>query len=417
MGEIFRRADILLPQNCDLHRWSVVACDQFTSDPAYWAALDAEIGDAPSALRLILPEAYLEGADLEAESGRIDAAMEEYLNAGLFRELPGSYVYLERTLRIGVTRRGLLGALDLEQYDYRAEATTPVRATEGTVESRLPARMRIRAGAALELPHVMVFLDDPTDAVIGGCAGARESLEPLYDVNLLAEGGQARGWRVSGPAADRVDAALAALTQRAEEAARLEGRAPLVFAMGDGNHSLATAKRCWEELKPTLTAEQRAHHPARWSLVELVNIHDPSITFEPIHRVAWSGNPAAFLDELRAHLVGASEGAPRLLRVVTPEGETLLSVPAPSIGALIGETDAFLSAHLARWGGKLDYVHNDEAALELARSGCCALLLPKLEKAELFPSVARSGAFPRKSFSIGRAEDKRYYLEARRIKP
>lgn len=415
MGNIFRRADILLPQRCDLHRWSVVACDQFTSDPGYWAALDAEIGEAPSALRLILPEAYLEGADLDAESRRIGAAMEDYLRAGLFRALPDSYVYLERRLRSGVVRRGLLGALDLEQYDYRAGADSPVRATEGTVESRLPARMRIRAGAALELPHVMVFLDDPADGVIGSCSKELEA--PLYDFPLLAGGGHLRGWRVSGPAADRVDAALSALTERAEAAARREGRAPLVFAMGDGNHSLATAKRCWEELKASLSPAERLSHPARWSLVELVNIHEPSITFEPIHRVVWSGNPAAFVDELRAHFAQAAEGTPRPLRAVTPEGETLLSVPAPSIGALIGETDAFLAAHLARWGGKLDYVHNDETALELARSGCCALLLPKLEKAELFPSVARSGPFPRKSFSIGRAEDKRYYLEARRIRP
>lgn len=406
MEPIFCRTDILLPRDCDLRAWSVVACDQFTSDPGYWDRLDALVGEAPSSLRLILPEARLAGADLDRTAADIAGRMEQYLRAGVFRALPDSYVYLERTLPDGRVRRGLVGALDLEAYDYRPDARTPVRATEGTVESRLPARMRIRAAAPLELPHTMVFFNDPADRALGDLAERTGTLEPLYDFTLNAGGGRARGWRVTGPDADRVDAALDAL----------DGTG-LRYAMGDGNHSLATAKACWEQTKRTLSPEQWAAHPARRSLVELVNIHDPAIVFEPIHRCLRCADPAAFLREAEEFF--ADRYRPGIdglaLRLATAAGETERRLDCASVAELIAAVDELISAFLARHGGEVDYIHNDETALDLARQGWCALLLPKLDKGELFPTVERRGPYPRKSFSIGRAEEKRYYLEARKI--
>ena len=416
MEAIVRRADILLPQTANLTHWSVIACDQYTSDPTYWEALREEIGDDPSTLNLILPEAFLETVDPDATARQIDAAMDRYLADGVFRTLPKSYVYLERTLRSGAVRRGLVGALDLEAYDYGRDSRSPVRATEGTVESRIPPRVRIRRGAALELPHILVFIDDPEDRVIGGAQARKDRLEAVYDFDLIAAGGHLSGWRLADAAADAVDAALEELASHAERAAG--DAAPVIFAMGDGNHSLATAKACWEERKRKLSDAQRENDPARWALVELVNIHDAAITFEPIHRVLWTEDPAAFLRE--ANEVFADrycrepEGYPVVL--AGPGEKLSLRLRSESIGALIGETDRFLADWMERKGGSLDYIHNDETALRMAEEGCCSILLPKLEKRELFPSIVQSGPFPRKSFSIGRAEDKRYYLECRQIR-
>ena len=418
MARVFEKADILIPNGCDLTKWSVVACDQFTSDPAYWDALDAEIGDAPSALRLILPEAYLPEADLDREAARINAAMEEYQSRGLFRVLPESYVYVERRQRNGVLRRGLLGVLDLEAYDYHADSASPVRATEGTVESRLPARIRVRAGASLELPHVMVFYDDPEDRIMGSLSKRKAALEALYDFDLIAGGGRLRGWRVHGAEAERVDADMDALCAARTEAAEREQRPAVLYAMGDGNHSLATAKACWEQMKQSLTPEERETHPARRSLVELVNIHDPAIVFEPIHRAVRIGDPAAFLRMAKSFFSEryCPEGEGYPLRLASQAGTETLRVKTGSVAELIAETDALIAEYLERSGGAVDYIHNDETALDLAQSGWVSLLLPKLDKTELFPTVARRGPYPRKSFSIGRAEDKRYYLEARNIK-
>lgn len=417
MERIFRRTEILLPRT-DLENWSVVACDQFSSQPEYWAALDREIGDAPSALRLMFPEAYLETRDQFAEAEKINAEMRRYLSSGVFRELRDSYIYLERTLPGGAVRRGLLGALDLEAYDYSAGSASPIRATEGTIESRLPPRVRVRSGAALEMPHVMVFLDDPENRVIAPLAERTTSLPKLYDFRLSAGGGSLRGWQLSGAAADAVDAALDALFDPTALRETSGGAAPVLFAMGDGNHSLATAKKCWEELKPSLTPAERENHPARFSLVELVNLHDPAVTFEPIHRVLFGTDPAAFFQEAREAF--ASRTAPEgghAVRLVTAEGVETLHLAGYSIGELIGAAERFCQDYLSRHGGNLDYIHNDDTALTLGRGpDRAALLLPRMEKAELFPSVARTGPFPKKSFSIGLAHDKRYYLECRKIK-
>lgn len=420
MGELFRRADILLPEkDIDLTNWSVVACDQFSAQPAYWEARKREIGDDPSTLHMMLPEAYLATGDPLAEARRIDLAMEDYLGLGFFRTIADSYVYVERTLQSGKKRRGLVGVLDLEEYDYSRGSVSPIRATEGTIESRLPVRVQVREGAALEMPHIMVFIDDPENTVMGQLTESAHLLPEVYDFDLNGGGGHLTGYQVSGKAADKVDEAIAALSAPETLRKKYGAGAPVVFAMGDGNHSLATAKQCWERMKPHLTVAEKENHPARWSLVELVNIHDEAITFEPIHRVLFNTDPEAFFRSATDRIENDLHPGAGLHRVllVTEAGEREITATGFSIGALIGTAEEFCQDYIAAHGGSVDYIHNDETAVDLGRkAGCAALLLPKMEKSELFPSIVRFGPFPKKSFSIGRAEDKRYYMECRKIK-
>lgn len=419
MKRIFDRTDILLPQNCDMEKWSVVACDQFSSQPEYWDALERETAGVPSTLHLMFPEAYLETRDQFAEAEKINAEMERYLAGGVFRTLPDSYVYIERTLRSGEVRRGLLGVLDLDAYDYAKDSVSPIRATEGTIESRLPPRVRVREGAALEMPHIMVFIDDPRNGVMGLLNGKKATLPKLYDFDLSADGGHIRGWQVSGSDADELEAALDALADPDMLRARYGDASPVLFAMGDGNHSLATAKKCWEAIKPQLTEAQRETHPARCSMVELVNIHDAAIGFEPIHKVLFETDPAAFLTEAGDALAALHGDAPtsHTLRLLTAAGEREITVRGLTIGQIIGAAEEACQSYLARHGGKIDYIHNDDTAIGMGRRpDGAAVLLPRMEKGELFPSIVRSGPFPKKSFSIGHAQDKRYYLECRKIR-
>ena len=420
MKRIFDRADILLPQNCDMTKWSVVACDQFSSQPEYWDALEQATEGVPSTLHLMFPEAYLETRDQFAEAEKINAEMARYLRGGVFRTLPDSYVYLERTLADGAVRRGLLGVLDLEAYDYAKDSASPIRATEGTIESRLPPRVRVRTGAALEMPHIMVFIDDPADTVMGYLTGVKADLPKLYDFDLCAGGGHIRGWQVCGASADALERAMDALADPEALRARYGDAAPVLFAMGDGNHSLATAKKCWEMCKAQLTEAERETHPARFSLVELVNIHDTAIGFEPIHKVLFETDPAAFLTEAGDALnaLHGSEDSAHTLRLLTAGGAREITVRGLTIGQLIGAAEEVCQRYLAQHGGKIDYIHNDDTAAEMGRrADGAAILLPRMEKSELFPSVVHSGPFPKKSFSIGHAQDKRYYLECRRIQP
>ena len=400
-------------------RWSVVACDQFSSEPAYWEAVERTVGDAPSALRLMLPEVYL---DRQAEAApQIDRTMVEYLSSGVFRTLENSYIYLQRRLPDGGVRQGLLGLLDLEQYDYGATSVSPVRATEGTIEERLPPRVQVRRGAALEMPHILVFIDDPAQTVIQPLAAQVTDDRKVYDFELMEGGGHITGWQVDGALAQEVDAAIARLSDQTalKEKYGTDMGAPVIFAMGDGNHSLATAKRCWEELKPTLKPAERETHPARFSLVELVNLHDPSIGFEPIHRVIFDTDPAAFIEEAAVFWATHSglAGEAHTVRCIAGDQVKEFQVCGLTIGETIAEAQALCDDYAAAYGGHIDYIHGDDTAAEMAsRPGCAGILLPKMEKEELFPSIMRSGAFPKKSFSIGHARDKRYYLECRKIK-
>ncbi|MEG1632594.1 MAG: DUF1015 domain-containing protein [Oscillospiraceae bacterium] len=397
---LFNTADILLPREADMTKWSCIACDQFTSEPSYWDGASALVGEAPSTLRLILPEAYLDSRDSGEETNKIYAAMNSYLQNGVFREVSDSLVYVERTLPSGAVRRGLVGTLDLEGYDWSEGTKTEIRATEGTVESRLPARTRVRAEAALELPHIMVFIEDPMNRVIPSAAGG----EALYDFDLMLGGGHISGSRVTGADAERVIASI--------EALRSTG---IRFGMGDGNHSLAAAKRCWEELKPTLSAAERETHPARRALVELVNIHDSAVTFEPIHRVISGTDPSLFMAAADGMFPQGLNG--HKVTFVAAGRKKTVTVPGFTIGQLVDKTDAFCTEYIKRYGGTADYIHGDaEAEALMSRSDSVGILLPAMEKGELFVSVQKTGPLPKKSFSLGNARDKRYYLECRKIK-
>lgn len=395
---VFTPADILLPRIDDMTKWSCIACDQFTAEPEYWREAERIVGSEPSTLRLMLPEAWLGVRDSAAETRKIYAAMKDYVNRGIFRTVEQSFIYVERTLPSGAVRRGLVGKLDLECYDWAPGSATPVRATEGTVESRLPARVEVRRGATLEMPHIMVFIDDPENAVIPSAAGG----EALYDFELMLGGGHIRGSRVTGEAAERLTAALEA----PEGAVR--------FAMGDGNHSLAAAKRCWEQIKRNLPESELETHPARYALAEIVNIHDEAVTFEPIHRVLLETVPRGFIEEAAARL---PRGKGQAVTLLAGKREMEIETGMP-LGALVALVDELLGDWRREHGGEPDYIHGDEEARALGgRPSSVGVLLPRLEKAELFPYITEHGPYPKKSFSIGHARDKRYYLECRAIVP
>lgn len=403
----FAPADILLPEHADMHRWSVIACDQFTSDAAYWRSVQDTVGDAPSTLRLMLPEFYLGKCDEAAATRGIQQTMHTYLDSGVFRTVPHSLVLVQRTLPSGAVRCGIVGALDLEAYDYAPDSVTPIRATEGTVASRLPARVRIRAAAALEMPHIMVFYSDPEDAI---CREAQALADDtLYDFDLMAGGGHICGRRIAGDAAGQLAAALCAT------GVGTDGAHPMRFAIADGNHSLAAARQCWLEKKKTLSPEQAAADPARYALVELVNLHSPAVTFEPIHRVLFETDAAHWLDAAERALA-AADGCSYAVTLLAGAQRRDILAHGSSLGEAISALDAFCASYMQAHGGRIDYIHGDDEAVDLAAGdGCCGILMPRMEKEELFTSVLRSGPFPKKSFSIGLGADKRYYLECRKL--
>lgn len=408
--QIFKPADILLP-DCDMHKWSVVACDQFTSEPEYWRTVRDIVGNAPSTLHMILPEAELGEKDPETESLRINSAMQEYLDGKVFKRYPNSYIYLERTLASGAVRRGIVGKFDLEAYDWHKGTSSPIRATELTVEDRLPPRVKIRRNAPLEMPHIMIFMDDEENSVFSSV----EKGEMVYDFDLMQDGGSIKGWLVSDTAELAAAAeGLADKTVLAKKYGSAENA--IVFAMGDGNHSLAAAKRHWEEVKETIPESEYEHCPARYALAELVNIHDDAITFEPIHKVIFRTDPTDFAKEAKAYFADCS-GAGRQIRLMTGLGDESIAVCGMTIGQLIDACESFCKEYIERHGGYIDYIHGDEQCAEMShRAGCAGILLPRMEKSELFTSVMSGGPFPKKSFSIGHGNDKRYYLECRKIR-
>ena len=415
-NRIFLPGDILLPAHCDMRLWSVVACDQFTSQPEYWFEAENLVGGAPSTLRLMLPEAFFGVRDTAQETEKLLDNMESYLKTGVFRTVRDSYIYIERTLPDGMLRRGLLGLVDLEEYDYHRGVMSAVHSTEDVVEDRLPPRLEVRSRAALEMPHIMLFIDDAGRTVIEPLRDMVGGGDMEYDFDLMLGGGHITGWRVHGGAAAKVSGALAALADPAALREKYSADTLTAYAVGDGNHSLAAAKLYWEKLKPTLTEAERGNHPARFALAELVNAQDEAIGIEPIHRVLFGVDGGDFLAKARSELSSGS-GNVRDVTVCTEASRETISVPAESMAELIGRCETFCRAYIASCGGKLDYIHDDQTAAGLAsRHGSAGLLLPAMGKSELFSSIIASGGFPRKSFSVGHARDKRYYLECRRLK-
>lgn len=401
----FLPADILLPDSTDMTKWSVIACDQFSSERVYWERVKKTVGDYPSTLRLIVPEAYLDEADTMQNAKAIGDQMLLYLNDGLFRMIENSYIYVERTISDGRVRRGIVGKIDLEKYDYSPGSTASVRASEGTIISRLPSRIEVRRSAPLELPHIMALIDDSAYRVIEPLAEKTGRLEKIYDFALLEGGGSIKGWRVAGEAENEITEALLGLTDQN----------PVQMVIGDGNHSLAAAKGYWDEIKDTLNAQDRVSHPARYALVEINNVYDPAISFEAIHRVVFETDPDAFLDKLKNDLA-STEGNGYTLRWMTLSAAGSIPVGAKSIGELIGKLQTFLDDYVKSTGCRIDFIHGEESVEMLAKTPeSIGLFLPTMDKSDFFKTVLAGGVFPKKSFSIGHARDKRYYLECRAI--
>ena len=431
---------ILLPKaGIDLHRWAVIACDQYTSEPEYWQAVDRLVADQPSTLRLIFPEVYLEEENSDVRIADINASMNRYLADGVLAAQGQGFILLDRQTSHVPSRKGLIVALDLEAYDYRPGSKTLIRATEGTIVDRLPPRIRVRQNAAVELPHIMVLIDDPEQTVIEPLFEA--GLEPVYDVELMQGSGHLRGWKVSQPQQlEQVGKALERLAEKERFQQRYEvaDDEVMLYAMGDGNHSFATAKAIWEQLKSE--ADDPADvmdHPARYALVELVNVHDPGLEFEAIHRVVFDvdaddlfraaaeyygrvGTPCAiewYDDYAAAQGAAAAAGAAHAVPFVAAGRYGLLKIGQPSLTLEVATLQNFLDDYLqTRPASRIDYIHGEEAVTRLgSQPGNLGFYLPSISKHDLFSTIVRDGALPRKTFSMGEADEKRFYLEARRI--
>lgn len=424
----FYPGEILIPKEELRPRFSVAACDQFTAEPDYWRQTAALVEGHPSAYHMIFPEALLGELDFDQKVASIQETTRWYLEGGIFDCFPDSYIYLERTLKNGRVRRGLLGVLDLECYDYKPNSRSLTRATEGTVLDRIPPRVKIREGAFLEMPHIMLLVDDPDRTVVEPFAERKAEMSCCYDFELMMGGGHLTGWRAEGSRyQEGVSAALAKLADSAAFNKRLglSRKSPILFAVGDGNHSAAAAKACWEAIKPTLTPEEIACHPARWMLVEVCNLHDESLEFEPVHRVLFDVDHKLFMKELtawagiapKAPKTAEKKKAPKPSFTLLMDGKAKkITIQSPAHALTVGSVQSFLDGFLEKHGGNIDYIHGSDVLEKLCSEGAVGILLPAMEKSELFRTVAAEGALPRKTFSMGEASDKRYYLECRRIR-
>ncbi len=387
---------ILLPKpGTDMTAWAVIACDQHTSDRAYWDALDVLVGEKPSTLRLTLPEIYLEDEDCLARIARISEEMRSYRARGIFRTLPPGFVLVQRQTPYSPLRTGIVLAVDLEAYSYEKGSTALIRATEATILERIPPRLKIREAAELEFPHIMLLYEDMAGAVVSAARACRG--ERLYDFELNMGGGHICGDFIADPAP-----VLAAFDKLVKDG--------LLFMVGDGNHSLATAKAAWENIKRDLPEAERAAHPARYALCEAVNIYDRGIRFEAIHRLVKGVDPDAFARGLRPF--GSAEGG------LCVHGRHIPLGVAEEVPAAVAAVDAYIAGYLKERGGSVDYVHGEEAvrAYTEAHPDSVGVLLPAMEKSALFGLVKRGGSLPRKTFSMGESEEKRYYIEAKEIR-
>ncbi len=417
MKKLFHPADILLPDfsKVDASLWPVIACDQFTSEPEYWESVAELVGNSPSTLNLILPEAKLE--QTEELVPQINNSMRDYLSSVLV-EHKSTMIYVERTLPSGETRRGIVGAIDLELYSYNNTEKPLIRATEGTVLERIPPRVAVRRYARLELPHVMVLIDDPERRVIEPLTDAE--LKTAYDIELMMGGGHIKGKFLTEAEIERVNVELNALmTPEALEQRYGFSEDPMYFAVGDGNHSLATAKACYEEIKYALGDEAALSHPARYALVEMINLHDDSLHFEPIYRVMFGVDAEQVVLELRKYCDSLrGNGAPQEIEFVSAGERGTVKILTPTQQLPVGTLQVFIDDYCKLHpGASVDYIHDEDSARRIARrEESLGFIFEGLEKSRLFKTVMLDGALQRKTFSMGHARDKRYYLESRRIK-
>lgn len=415
----FKRANILLPKNIDMTKWSVVACDQYTSEMDYWNEVEKIVGASPSTLRITLPEIFLEDSDVNERISKINDTMKEYLDEDLFYELKDSMIYLERTQADGRVREGLMGMVDLEDYSYEKGSQTLIRATEKTVIERIPPRLKVRENALLELPHIMILIDDEKKKIIEDLKNEVTDSDVVYDFDLMENGGHIKGYKLNNDSMTKVEEGLEALCDKEyfEKKYNVKNKGILLFAMGDGNHSLATAKANYENLKKTMTPDEYLNHPSRYALVELVNLHSEALEFEPIHRVIFDTDVNKLIEELYKYYDINEEGNGQYFELVTKDIDKKLYISNPKSNIAVGSIQMFLDEYLKDNKGKLDYIHGDETTKNMGmEENNVAILFEAMPKEELFRTVILDGALPRKTFSMGHSYDKRYYLEARKIK-
>ncbi len=399
-------AEILLPANADMQKWACIACDQFTSEKKYWDELASVVGDSVSTLKLTLPEIYLND-NAEERIKKINENIHAYLENGVFRALPRGYVLTVRQTPFVKRRIGIVACVDLEAYDYKKGIVPLVRATEGTIEERIPPRLKIREHAEAEFPHVMILFDDEKREISERLYERRAEFTKLYDFDLNMGGGHIEGYFV--PESENLVKAFSALLDDDRLIAKYGKKDEFAFAVGDGNHSLATAKVHWEKVKSTLTDAEKQTHPARFALAEFVNIYDEGIYFEPIFRFVTGVDRNKFIGELKDKVSGHYRIA---------DGVAVSEVKGNGkLPEVITGIDGFVKEYIAKNGGSVDYVHGEENLIALVKADKSAVgVMPDtLDKGSLFRYVSESGALPRKTFSMGEGVEKRYYLEAKKI--
>ena len=415
----FKSANILLPKNVDMTKWSVVACDQYTSEPEYWKEVNDIVGDSPSTLRLTLPEIYLESDNVNERISEINNTMEEYVNNDLFVEYKDTMIYLQRTQNDGKIREGLICVVDLEDYSFEKGSQTLIRATEKTVIERIPPRVKVRENALLELPHIMILIDDDKKDVIEPLSRLVSENDKIYDFDLMQKGGHVKGYKLNKDIIDNINEKLELLADQNNFNKKygVSDKGVLLFAMGDGNHSLATAKTCYENLKKTMSEEEYLNNPARYALVELVNLHSSALEFEPIHRVVFNTDPYNMLSELYKYYEINEDGNGQEVEIVTKDFDKKIYISNPKSNIAVGSIQMFLDDYLSKNEGKIDYIHGDDTTREMGSDvNNIGFLFKVMGKEELFKTVILDGALPRKTFSMGHSYDKRYYLESRKIK-
>ncbi len=414
----FKRGNILLPKNTDMTKWSVVACDQYTSEPEYWNSVREIVGSNPSTLNLTLPEIYLEESDVEERIKKINQNMEELVNMDFFNEYSDSMIYLERTQEDGKVREGLMGIVDLEDYSYEKGSQTLIRATEKTVIERIPPRVKVRENALLELPHIMILIDDEKKNIIESLKNKVTESDIVYDFDLMKNGGHIKGYLLNNETMDEVDERLECLADKDyfENKYGVKDKGILLFAMGDGNHSLATAKACYENLKKEI-GEKALSSKSRYALVELVNLHSDALEFEAINRVIFNTDKDKLLNSLKEYYTINKERNGQEFRVVTDSIDEAWYIENPKSNIAVGSIQMFLDDYLKDNVGKIDYIHGEDVTKSLAsKDNNVGFIFDAMAKEDLFKTVILDGALPRKTFSMGHANDKRYYLEARKIK-
>ncbi len=424
---------VYLPKpGTDLKKWAVIACDQFTSEPEYWNDVEKIVGDAPSTLNLTFPEVHLEKEGGDQRIQNIQTTMRKYMDDGVLQPRDG-LIYVERTVA-GKTRKGVVLCLDLEAYDYNKGSSSLIRATEGTIVDRLPPRIKIREGAAMELPHILVLIDDPNRTVIEPLSAAKAKLEKIYDFDLMLDSGHLAGYAVSEEFENKVVEALRGLAKPETFAAKYgigKDQPVLLFAMGDGNHSLATAKAIWEKMKPQVGMD----HPSRYALVEIENVHDDGLEFEPIHRVLFNLKKDLFAELKKTFgdnfsYTEVASGEAMIQKVDSADGQKqaiglvgggqkfgVIEIAHASSNLAVGTIQSFIDSFLKDGGAeKVDYVHGEDVVERLAlQAGNVGFYLAGMHKSDLFKTVILDGALPRKTFSMGEAREKRFYMEARKI--